>query len=122
MYGFDMLFYSKINSLIERNNNCNDDLKVFVRVEEDRLLDISVRFALSDQDSLTKEKEEKIYREIRELSNYHLIPEENDMLKYGILEIKVSYADRDFDSENIVRPLEFITGVMPYLIESDEIE
>lgn len=107
-----------IDKFIMHNNIVNESVKFFPRVEEATLISISVRFFPPDEKYFTEEVEEKIFDEIKTLSHRRMFMEKNGLLRYGIMELRVSYVHQYCKVEDLINAMDFIANKMTEIIKS----
>lgn len=98
---------------MREENERNLYVKFFPRVEEGFLVSISVRFFVPNpRKNLNGEKKHMIMERIRQLSHGRLVPDDNGLFDYGILELKASYIHRYCRKNFMINTLSYIANEM----------
>lgn len=101
-------------------NKSNARVKMIPDIRSGILLGISVRFATPrswrEDTEKNRKIEKSIYDEIKERSHYRLLPEESNLIRRGVLELKYSSVFREANEWLVIETMKFIANEMPKLI------
>ena len=104
---------SKIANYINTINEENMQIMLFPHIDNGILLGVSVRFHIANASTkITEEKEASIREKIIKTSHCRLVPEQNGLLKYGILELKFCSISRFSDEWIVIDTLEYVANEM----------